>query len=160
MSRFSGVWKSNFTKQRMPRSSRRLKAKTAQITRADERQAHEHRIYCLGEPRKCKNESCSWQARHRGSWCETCFDQHFINKTIHPVLCQGCPSFLYSYNHGRIRWSRFRLEVSLWIETNLELVETRPSKHLLPWIEIAGWKGARNIDEPRPLSGNFLKENR
>ena len=144
MSRLSGVGRNQFSPEGwMQRASKRLAAQEFQTQKAEKRWAHKRRIDDLGEPRKCKDESCSRQARHRGSWCQTCFDQHFVNKTTHPVLCQGCPSFLGRYTHDRIRWSRFRSAISSWIEINLELVETRPSKHIPPWIEIAGWKGGK-----------------
>ena len=88
--------------RRMPRTSRRLTAQEVQNQKSKKLQTHKRHIDDLGEPCKCHQENCSRQARHRGSWCQMCFDQHFVDKNKHPVFCQGCPSFLGCYTHDRI----------------------------------------------------------
>jgi hypothetical protein len=73
------------------------------------------------------------------------------------LIYQGCPQFLPSYNHNRIRWANFRWEIATWIYGNLELSAPDPNrdKRMPEIVLILGWKGAAHdgLYTPKLLDG-------
>ena len=66
------------------------------------------------------------------------------------ILYQGCPSLAQS--KSLIRWSADAPEIASWVENNLELRITQPSRNISSrWIKVIGWKGGHDIDEKRTL---------
>ena len=74
------------------------------------------------------------------------------------VLCQGCPGLAQVQRRiEQIAWAADVPEIATWIEDNLELDISRPSKHFTTsWIQtLQGWKGAHDSNEPRSLEGEL-----
>jgi hypothetical protein len=138
----------------MPKS-KRLKEREAETLCSERRQLRELDRARRREPSSCKGPNCSRPARHQGSLCETHHGDTILDKERLPLIYQGCPQFLPSYNRSRIRWAPLRWAIATWIEQNMELsppTEKRDSR--LPEILLVlGWKGVSHLSllDPKRL---------
>ena len=68
------------------------------------------------EPSSCTEPDCKRPARHQGSLCEQHYHDSTIDKDELPLIYQGCPHFLPSYNHHHIPWASFHSAIATWIK--------------------------------------------
>ena len=105
----------------------------------------------------CSKPDCERPARHRGSLCESHDRDNVVDKKQLPLIYQGCPQFLPSYNRSRIRWAHFCWEIATWIEQNLELSPPQhsPGKRLPEILLVCGWKNSADdgLYESQTLNG-------
>jgi hypothetical protein len=139
----------------MPKSER-LKEREARTVRSERRRIRELDRDRRREPSECKEPNCRRPARHQGSLCEAHHDDTVLDKASLPLIYQGCPHFLPSYNRSRIRWAPFRWAIATWIEQNLELATPgqKLDKRLPEVLLVRGWKGASqpSLFDPKALS--------
>ena len=140
----------------MPRSAR-LREKQQRTVRSARNQGRAHDIVRRGEHHSCSKPDCERPARHRGSLCESHYRDNVLDKEQLPLIYQGCPRFLPSYNRSRIRWAPFRWDIATWIEQNLELSPPQPrhNQKLPEILLVRGWKNAADdgLYEPKTLNG-------
>ena len=138
----------------MPKSTR-LAKKEAERARVARHRSRALDIAQRGETHSCSKPDCERPARHRGSLCEFHYGDNVLDKEQLPLIYQGCPQFLSSYDHHRIRWARYRWEIATWIDQNLELSAPEPSrdKRLPEILLVLGWKNAADdgLHEPKLL---------
>jgi hypothetical protein len=138
----------------MPKSARLQSieaGKKKKATAHAERNRQEQRR----EPRKC-TECSRRAARHGCRFCQRCHEELRPSKKELLLLCQGCPGLAQVQRRiERIVWAADAPDIAEWIEKNLELDISQPSKNITArWIQIQGWKGASDFDELRPLNGS------
>ena len=138
----------------MPKSTRLTSHKAEEKKKATA-QAERNRQEQRREPRKC-TECSKRAARHGCRYCQRCYEELRPPKEEFLVLCQGCPGLAQVQRRiERIVWAADVPDVAEWIENNLELDVSQPSKNITArWIQIRGWKGAHDFGELRPLNGS------
>jgi len=145
------------------RTSKRIKERERQTVHSKCQQLRKLDRDRRREPSSCTEPDRKWPARHQGSLCEQHYHDRTIDKDELPLIYQGCPQFLPSFNHSRIRWAPFRSAIATWVEQNLQLNEpdvTR-NKRLPEILSVRGWKGAScpSLYEPKTLNSKSHQVN-
>ena len=78
--------------------SKRLKERETRTVRSEHQRLRELDRDRRREPSLCKQPDCNRPARHQGSLCEEHYDDTVFDKELLPLIYQGCPHFLQSYN--------------------------------------------------------------
>src|SRR5277367_4587213 len=140
----------------MPRSAR-LKEKEKRTVRSERNRSRAHDIARRGEAHSCSKPDCERPARHRGSLCESHYGDNVIDKEQLPLIYQGCPQFVLSYDRHRIRWARYGWEIATWIDQHLELSppDSHRDKRLPEILVVLSWKNAADdgLHELKTLDG-------
>jgi hypothetical protein len=105
-------------------------------------------------PRDC--QQCRVYLARRGSkLCAKCHMTDRVAKAEQLVICQGCPCWIPTKTHDRIRWKQGDPLMARWLEKYLEIEEDRSSSYTAArWLQVTGWKGEKGTtDVPRMLDG-------